>query len=353
MKVLLDHKDLARYPFLKESQLFASEYAADLSRFLASPLGGRALNRALERVRSALAYRDHARQPADLQDATDDLGIRLTIASYGLARILVSCAGDRQISERLCRYEAGRAYSFLIEDEPAKKEYVAESLGLRGGPGSISLPGYTELSAGMREDRWRLVNRCVEEGNVLLEGREAEELIRERIRVVLLRQLPLAVPTPVCSQVSPWVEEMTAAAQEQVLASFGAIEEDLFPPCISAIIAALSAGTNITHAGRFALTAFLHNVGMDTAGIVSLFGRAPDFDPSRTLYQVEHIGGRGGSGYTAPACAAMRTNGLCVNQVALCGKVNHPLSYYRIRKQKAGRSARPPDAPGQAGDREI
>ena len=53
------------------------------------------------------------------------------------------------------------------------------------------------------------------------------------------------------------------------------------------------------------------------------------------MYQVEHITGRGGSGteYTAPACPAMRTTGLCVNRDHLCERVNHPLSYYKVKKK--------------------
>jgi len=66
------------------------------------------------------------------------------------------------------------------------------------------------------------------------------------------------------------------------------------------------------------------------------------------MYQVEHITGRGGSGteYTAPACAAMRTTGLCVNRDPLCERVNHPLSYYKVKKKDlAGKGQKKPYAP--------
>jgi DNA primase large subunit len=74
---------------------------------------------------------------------------------------------------------------------------------------------------------------------------------------------------------------------------------------------------------------------MDVNAIAELYARSPDFDPEKTMYQVEHITGRGGSGteYSAPACAAMRTTGLCVHQDPLCEKVNHPLSYYKTKKR--------------------
>jgi DNA primase large subunit len=62
------------------------------------------------------------------------------------------------------------------------------------------------------------------------------------------------------------------------------------------------------------------------------------------MYQVEHITGRGGSGteYTTPACAAMRTTGLCVHRDSLCEKVNHPLNYYKTKKRdKSGKYQKP------------
>jgi DNA primase large subunit len=91
---------------------------------------------------------------------------------------------------------------------------------------------------------------------------------------------------------------------------------------------------------------------MDVSGIAAMYARSPDFDPEKTMYQVEHITGRGGSGteYTAPACAAMRTTGLCIHQDALCEKVNHPLSYYRTKKRDLTRN-KPKKGEGKTTDK--
>jgi DNA primase large subunit len=41
----------------------------------------------------------------------------------------------------------------------------------------------------------------------------------------------------------------------------------------------------------------------------------------------------------------MRTTGLCVNRDPLCEKVNHPLSYYKVKKKdKTGMGSRKADA---------
>ena len=158
--------------------------------------------------------------------------------------------------------------------------------------------------------------------------------------MILRRDLPYNVPKGICEQLAPVAAEIKKEYQEQMLQQFGAVEENAFPPCMQALITALTAGTNLTHAGRFSITSFLHTIGMDVSGIAALYARSPDFDPEKTMYQVEHITGRGGSGteYTAPACAAMRTTGLCVHRDPLCEKIGHPLSYYKYKKKELARS---------------
>jgi DNA primase large subunit len=200
----------------------------------------------------------------------------------------------------------------------------------------MPVPDYVELVAPLHDDRYRLINRHVIRGFVAINKDERYELLRERIRVLLRRDLPHRVPKEICERLAPRAAEIKKVYQEQMLRQFGTVEENAFPPCMQALITALAAGTNLTHAGRFSLTAFLHNIGMNTAGIAELYARSPDFDIEKTMYQVEHITGRGGSSteYTTPACAAMLTTGLCVHRDPLCEKVSHPLSYYKVKKSR-------------------
>jgi DNA primase large subunit len=238
--------------------------------------------------------------------------------------------------ERLARYEAQRAHSLLQTEEEEKRKFLAEKIGFPLEGLFLPVPRYVELIAGMHEERWRLVNREVDRGKVTIDLLESEELLKEQIRKNLLSTLPLDVPETICNSIAPWTAQVQEEFQKKMLRDFGEVEESAFPPCMQAILSALVGGTNITHAGRFALTAFLHNIGMGTAEIVQVYGRAPDFDISKTQYQVEHISGRGGKGteYTPPSCSAMRTLGLCIKLDALCEKVAHPLSYYRRKKRE-------------------
>jgi DNA primase large subunit len=343
MKVELDVKDLAKYPFLKESQEFIGNFSETLDRFLASNSGKVALKHASERVIDAIASRkEHQKgRKKAWKVPSDQTGVRIEIASYALARVLVSCIGDRFLIDRLTRYEALRAAQILEEDEERDpsgkgemKQYIAESVGIDMQKREMALVQYVELVPGLREDKWRLVNRDVYQGAVRLDPGEFDELLRERIRILLHRQLPLRIPPQICSELAPWTQTITAAYQEQILEEFGTIEESFFPPCIQALTAAITSGGNLPHVGRFALTAFLHTIGMNVSSIVELYCRAPDFDAGKTLYQVEHISGRGGTEYTPPSCATMRTYGICVKPDSLCEHVNHPLSYYKAKKKK-------------------
>ena len=332
MRVALELRDFAKYPFLKESQQFMGRNADTIEAFLHSNSGKIALRHAMDRVRSALRASEQREEVQNLP--SDSLGVKISVSGYVLARIIVSCARDRVLVERLARYEAARAYRFLIDEEGEKRAFVAGSIGMDVAGPVLPVIQYVEIVAGLHEERWRLVNRDVRDGQVRVTSAELNELLREQVRVILLRQLPLRVPETVCSLLLPQTEEIRAICQQTMLEQFGAVEEEAFPPCMQALIGALTGGTNIPHSGRFALTAFLHNIGMAPTDIIALYCRAPDFDISKTQYQVEHISGRGGTEYTAPSCAAMRTYGICVHSDSLCEKINHPLNYYRIRKKK-------------------
>nr|MBC8497766.1 hypothetical protein [Candidatus Bathyarchaeota archaeon] len=106
---------------------------------------------------------------------------------------------------------------------------------------------------------------------------------------------------------------------------------EALPPCISTAFEGLVSGKRLGHMERFALTSFLINAGMEIDDIVKVFVSVTDFDEEFTRYQIEHIAGLRGSRtrYTPPTCSTLRTHGVCVNPDRICGRIKHPLSYYR------------------------
>jgi DNA primase large subunit len=349
MEFVPSGKELSHFPFLKNAQDPIRTRFTSLGTLLGTPKGDALISLAVARIQAAISQKKN--RATEVHDSPED-----EIAAYALARIIVSCVNDKQLIDRLTRYEAERAYYFLVNEEEWNSRYtqgegeysrlwaaIADELGIRIAQDRMPVPDYVELIAPLHDDRYRLVNRRVDRGFVTINKNERYELMRERVRVLLRRDLPHRVPKEICEQLAPRAAEIKKVYQEQMLRQFGKVEENAFPPCMQALITALAAGTNLTHAGRFSLTAFLHNIGMDTTGIAELYSRSPDFDIEKTMYQVEHITGRGGTGteYTTPACAAMQTTGLCVHRDALCEKVSHPLSYYKVKKSRVLRKPVP------------
>jgi DNA primase large subunit len=342
-------KELSHFPFLKKAQEHIKDIFPPLDVLLKEERGKIITGLALKRINQALSSKRIV--IAHFQHRDDD-----EIASFVMSRIIASCIPDKNLFDRLSRYEAERSYHFLVSEtgtEDGEKgwnentlldddgysqisKYVATEFGINITDERMPLPDYVEIISPLHDTRFKLVNRNVHHGFIEIKKEERYELLRERIRVILRRDLPYKVPKSLIEQLSPVAEPIKKVYQEQMLQQFGIIEESAFPPCMQALILALTSGTNLTHAGRFALTTFIHTIGMDVAGIAQLYARSPDFDPEKTMYQVEHITGRGGSGteYTAPACAAMKTNGLCIHPDAVCEKVNHPLSYYKLKKKE-------------------
>ena len=348
-------KELSHFPFLKKSSEFIRDLYPSIEKLLQEEKGKYLTDLALQRIAQALSPKRTILVTSSAREEDE-------IASYVLSRIIASCINDRQILDRLTKYESERAYVFLHSEKGSEDgergwnehvrlddagyspiaKYLAAEFRIDITADRIPLVDYVELVAPLHEPRFKLVNRRVEKGFVAIRREERYELLRERIRVILRRDLPYRVPKTLCTQLVPVTEKLKTEFQRLTLEQFGEIEESAFPPCIQALVTALAAGTNLTHPGRFSLTTFLHTIGMNVAGIAELYGRSPDFDAEKTMYQVEHITGRGGSGteYTAPACAAMRTTGLCVRADGLCEKISHPLSYYRAKKREAKKPAK-------------
>ena len=351
-------KELSHFPFLKKAQDHIKKSFPPVDQLLKEDKGTFLTDLAVRRINQALASKKTI--AAHFQHRDDE-----EIASYVLARIIVSCVQDKQLFDRLARYEAERAYYFLNAETGSESEkgwnenavlddnqnsqianYIAAEFRIDLSKDRMPLADYIEIVSVLHEERFKLINRRICKGYVEIKKEELLELLRERIRVILRRDLPYHVPKTICQLLAPVAESIKKEYQQQMLRQFGAVEENAFPPCMQALIRALTAGTNLTHAGRFALTTFVHTVGMGIPAIAQLYARSPDFDPEKTMYQVEHITGRGGSGteYTTPACAAMRTTGLCVNRDSLCENVNHPLSYYKVKKKDlAGKGIKKPD----------
>jgi DNA primase large subunit len=165
----------------------------------------------------------------------------------------------------------------------------------------------------------------------------------------------LDVPQALCESIRSYTEDIREELEVlrkkyddgtfEPSSGFRVRDPSSFPPCIAAILSNLRDGVNVPHTARFAVTAFLLNIGLTEDEIIEIYKNAPDFDEERTRYQVEHIAGnKGNVRYTAPSCDTMRTYGNCIKPLQglrgrgaephsddVCEKITHPLSYYKLK----------------------
>ncbi|MCL2032285.1 MAG: DNA primase large subunit PriL [Methanomassiliicoccaceae archaeon] len=332
----MDSLQVSRYPFLKGAAQFAEENSADIESLISSPSFESARKRGLERVLSAISQYKVSDVP--LLQEYDQL---MEVLSYPYARMLVSCINDRFLTKRYALAEASRMND-LLSDDHISEIIVAEELEVVSavdteGKISMHFSDYLRFSHIMKATEWKLINTDLRNGYVHLEPDKFNRLLQNALQERIESELPLNVPAEFRKSMKSNIDHVAIvlADTKKKLSPTGGegMNPDFLPPCIKAILASAQNGVNLPHSARFALVSFLNALGLTYEQIIGLFAQSPDFDESKSSYQIKHITGeeRGREGYTPPECATMKTNGICFDPEPLCEKINHPLSYYRIK----------------------
>ena len=346
----MDLAHLARYPFLPQAAEHVAAEGPALEELLSERVYAPARARGRERLRAAI---EEAKLPeVALNRASPPRELLEDLLSYVYARILVSALADAYVVRRHALAEALRVGGFLAhEEEPAAVEAAARVLGLgfeRDGEGQFRahFTDYLKNAVHLKDLEWKLVSQPLSRGVVRMEPRTAARLLQEGLRRRIETELPKPLPPEVFKAVEPDLvplrEALRIRKESMPVEGFGAVELALIPPCMQHILGQLQRGENVAHSGRFALTSFLHTIGMGPEDIMKLFSQAPDFREDLTRYQVEHITGvTSGTTYSPPGCQAMQTFGICYNADDTCRsrkkdgnlRVTHPLHYYRYYKE--------------------
>jgi len=339
----MDSLQLARYPFLRGAAVYAEENSTDIDSLIRSPSYENARKRGLDRVLSAISQ--YKVSEVSLLNEYDRL---MEVLSYPYARMIVSCVGDRFLTKRYALAEASRMNELLQNDSSSAIHIAAElnvnSMADNDGNIRIHFSDYLRFSHVMKAIEWKLINTDIRNGYVHLEQEKFDRLLQNALQERIESELPLNVPAEFRDIMKADVSNATLALSETKakLSPTGgeAMNMEYLPPCMKAILASAQNGVNLPHSARFALVSFLNALGLSYDQIIGLFAQSPDFDESKSSYQIKHITGeeRGGEGYTPPECSTMKTNGICFNADNLCNseKMNHPLSYYRIKSGNFG-----------------
>lgn len=329
----MEEKDLALYPFITEASTYVSGLGFSLERLINSRAMGAARSRGVERILQALKGEIHKPQLL----VSDESKILIELLSYPFSRILVSCIGDNFLIRRYALAEAVSCYDLLRFGSSdflcsIASDFHVDVL-ISDNEFDIHFTDYISLASSMKALEWKLVNRKLQKGHVYITKEELARLLQEAIRDRIQSSLPLNVPEDICQMCTPYISPVQVELQEMKetfgSGDFGAVESNMFPPCMVHAISNVRAGVNLAHSMRFALTSFLRNVGMSVDDIVAMFNVSPDFDMEKTRYQIEHISGSSGTEYKPPSCSTMRTYGNCYGADELCSRIKHPLNYYR------------------------
>jgi DNA primase large subunit len=312
---------------------------------LESPEYSRIVERAEKRIEEAIS-------DALVSDQTRDNEIE--ISSFPIAVMMVSAANDAFLKRRYALAEAKRVYNILKQEDKQKLTEIAHIFDWKiksaqyhsrmpqAAPSdfSIHFTNYLKNTGGLRESKWKLVNRAMLSGQVYVAKIEAARLLAEEVRAHIERKLDQKIGLTLPQTVIKRAERLKQLA----LTKRGQIRQEempkettieAFPPCIHQLYNSAQTGRHLSHIGRFALTSFLINSGMPVENVIECFRPASDFSERMTRYQVEHIAGDRGSRtkYIPPRCDTLRTHGVCPGMDETCrgGKypVRHPLACYR------------------------
>jgi DNA primase large subunit len=342
----------ARYPFLADARAAVSEADVDLAAVVAD--GGPIVERALERIRLAI------------EEGTvgDPRRPQVELLSYPVARVLVSLVDQPGLVHRYARAEADAARERFVADTEAddalrsvardrldlaallaefdieeqietgdQDAAAAESTTATDEAVRVDVDAYLRLTAGLPDSRWRLPTRSLADGAVTVTREELYDLLREAIRDRIESDLPLSVPEEVSGPLDPAVAELEATlANLDHDWDIDAVDPELFPPCVQALLDRVDAGDSLPDHSQFTLVSFLATAGMGTDEIVARLDAHEDLDAGRLETRLDHLRADGGDAtYPPPSCETMVAYGDCVNTDDLCERIAHPLGYYERR----------------------
>jgi DNA primase large subunit len=331
----------ARYPFLsgaREAVAALSVAPTELARADAP-----AVERGAERVERALmSGRVDAAEPGRWRPRDE-------LLSYPVARVLVSLLDDDAAARKYAVAEAATARARLEADaeadEPdlrtvesgtlsladALREFgVAEAVRARETDRfDVDVDVYLRLSDPSAGERWRLVNRSLADGRVPVERAELFDLLEARVEARVAEGLPIPVGGEAGETLADALAEevarlRTLLADRAPRVETTRVDESAFPPCVEALLERARAGEELPPRSRFALVAFLVDLGMDGERVAQQTG----LPEAAVEFPVTVLADGDGSQYPMPSCATMDAQGDCVNRDEVCERVAHPLAYY-------------------------
>ena len=289
----------AHYPFSSAAKRHVTERGLELTSLL--------LEKAEDRVRDAISSGKIRKVPKLAESQEEELAL------YAISRMIVSAANNRYLINRYAVAEGKKTSDYLSGEDSGREDYLSEAaseFGMAfesaGKAGKYLVPLAKYLQYTPRSVDYKLSNREVSLGKVIVNRHERNRIVEEAVKKKMENELPIR------GEFTPEVKE----AAKRLLALLPKLEapvlrlgQENYPPCIVKLLEELSMNINLPHTARVALGIYLVKAGMTDVKIVELFRSAPDFSEKTTAYQIAHLRAKG---YSMPACATMDSYGICV-----------------------------------------
>lgn len=380
--------DLAKYPFLPEVGEFVKEMEISVSALSSSDYD-KVVRRAEERVVEAIQKREVSYPISDRQPKTEDEkvrlglrprvgGVQIEMLSFPISLALVKATKLDHLANMYSLAEAKRAVKLLQSSQSSR--YADHELGTvlsifrrvfgiqvetfkvehRDDYFTVPVADYVKRASKFHKEEWKLVNKPVTRGKVILDRQDLVRLVGDEIEAMIAQRLKLMPSgTKLPDNLQEIVKKIVRMAPPEPQSPYTIIHiaPENYPPCVRRAIDLLDKGENVPHYGRFLMATYLLSVGKSVDDIVSMFPKAPDFKQNVTKYQVEHLAGLRGSKtrYRVPSCRTLQTHQFCFMDPVKCHQITSPLQYPSRKnsgstQESLGKNSRPGEVKSNASE---
>jgi len=328
--------DMIKYPFIAQAREFIAKKELEFKDIVDAPA-----------VRERAKQRITASFPNQNTQITPSKNTEIEIASYPTAIILASATEDPLLIQRYALHEAKIIKTYLqTEKNPATVSVIAKSFKWQVRTDTYGTWIYftnflknTSKGRLTQVPKWKLGNRALEKGWVLVSSEELSRLLQEEVQERIEESLAnkvAALPKEIQTDVDELKTEfLKIKPQLEEKFDIGpCAEEGEYPPCITTLINRAKSGAHLSHTERITMVTYLLHQAISTEAIANLFCKVSDFNAEKTKYQIENLAGKTtGQPYVTYNCSTLRTHGVCLNTTdPICRRIRNPLTYHKIKQ---------------------
>jgi DNA primase large subunit len=287
----------------------------------------------------------------DVSNLTDDM-VENELMAFPIAKMFISLMRTSNIKEKFSNLMRKKTFNEIVDDKESKdlcltladdfkiKYELSDDAGF-----FVTVPLLEYLDIYFVDNETKLINKSVEGGKVFLGMNDFARFLSEKTYKKIFDSLPID------KKLIPKKYQILARSIDSQLVKIekknfdlrltGKVNPNFFPPCMKTIYDQQLAGEGLSYYARLSLGAFLYQVGMTKADMLTLFSKSPDFKKHIAQYHIDRIYEKE---LSAPGCRKMKDYRLRVKECDKECTHKHPMQYYlrkirqnnRLKNKKEG-----------------